>query len=112
MVWVKGQSGNPSGKKAVPPEIKEAFNALTPRAVEVLAELLECDNPKIRLTAAQTVLDRSLGKATTPVDVKVGGSLNDGHLEALQRLSAAAGAIAGPVPVIDITPAPAEKPEE
>ena len=36
----KGQSGNPSGRKKIPEEIKQAFKELTPIAISKLTELL------------------------------------------------------------------------
>jgi len=64
----KGVSGNPNGKKAIDPEIRRALEALTPRAVQVLGELLESVDEKIRCQAACVVLDRNLGKAVQAIE--------------------------------------------
>lgn len=53
----------------MPPEVKEALQALTPRAVQVLAELLESDDDRVRVAAVNTVLDRSLGKPVAALEV-------------------------------------------
>jgi len=61
---------NEGGRPALPGGIKEAFKALLPRSVEVLAELLgTVEEPyrdaRLALEAAQTVQHRVLGR---PVD--------------------------------------------
>lgn len=62
-----GQSGNPGGRKPVPPDIKEAFRALTPKAVEVLGNILLSGRPQEQLKASEIILDRAYGKATQPI---------------------------------------------
>ena len=67
----KGKSGNPSGRKPVPPEIKEALTSLVPKAVERLQEIVnESTNEKIVIQAVQTVFDRVYGKPIQAVDMK------------------------------------------
>ena len=58
----KGQSGNPSGRPKVDPEIKEILRAAAPDAARRLIELMDCDIEKITLQAAVAVLDRVIGK--------------------------------------------------
>ena len=70
-----GQSGNPGGKRPIPPEIKEALARATPVAVERLISLLDSADEKIVLAAAKEVLDRHLGKA---VQVMEHGGAADG----------------------------------
>jgi hypothetical protein len=64
-----GQSGNPGGRKKIPEDIKEAFQKLTPKAVEVLGKILndKKSKPMEKIKAAEVVLDRALGKATQPI---------------------------------------------
>ncbi len=102
-----GQSGNPKGRPATPPEVKEALTALTLPAVKALSDILAGKDQRLRLIAAQTVLDRTLGKAIAQLDVKVDQSIGAAHLEALKRLNAMAPAPGGhPVhDMIDVTPA-------
>lgn len=88
--YAPGQSGNPGGRAAVPAEIKEMLGRLTPRAVEIMAETLECDDPKLRFQAAQEVLNRSLGKPVQALDVKATVDNGQAHLEALRSLVALA----------------------
>ncbi len=66
--WRKGVSGNPTGRKAVDPEVKEALGALTPRAVDRLTMMLESEDERIAMDAVKTVLDRNLGKPTQPLE--------------------------------------------
>jgi hypothetical protein len=60
----KGQSGNPSGRPKLDQTITELARAHGPRAIEVLAELM--DDPKAtasaRAMAAERLLDRAYGK--------------------------------------------------
>ena len=60
----KGQSGNPRGRPKLDQTIMELARAHCPRAIEVLAELM--NNPKTtasaRAMAAERLLDRGYGK--------------------------------------------------
>jgi hypothetical protein len=71
--FVKGQSGNPSGKAKTPPEIKEAFTKLVPKAIETLTSILVDPEAKQsdRMKAAEVILDRALGKAVQQNDISV-----------------------------------------
>ena len=59
-----GQSGNPSGRPKVNAEIKELARSFGKEALEKMAALLESDDEKVRLAAAQALLDRGYGKPT------------------------------------------------
>lgn len=75
----KGVSGNPSGRKPVPPEIKEALTALVPKAVERLTQIInESENDKIVMQAVEVVLNRVYGKPLQQVDLE---SKNEHTLE-------------------------------
>lgn len=62
--FAKGKSGNPGGRPKLPEELKEAFKALAPKAVETLASIMSNDNAKDsdRVRAAEVILDRGYGK--------------------------------------------------
>ena len=67
------QPGNTGGgRKKIPDEIKEAFAKATPNAIRVLISILNNDDSKDadRLRAAETILDRHLGKAVQHVDME------------------------------------------
>jgi Family of unknown function (DUF5681) len=62
--FLKGQSGNPAGRPKLDQTITELARAHGPRAIEVLAELM--NDPKATATAramaADRILDRAYGK--------------------------------------------------
>ncbi|RWG07542.1 hypothetical protein [Mesorhizobium sp.] len=106
--FAKGQSGNPGGRAAVPAHIKEMLGELTPRAVEIMAETMGCDDPKLRFLAAQEILNRTLGKPKQDVALNVRTDAASAHFAALQSLTALAAAHSGPVlehqPIVDVEP--------
>lgn len=68
--YVKGQSGNPSGR----PPIPEIFKKNLPEAMKAVVALLKCDDDALRLKAAETIISRVLGKPHQSVDMEVGGN--------------------------------------
>lgn len=66
MPFQKGKSGNPSGRKRVPEDVKAAFAAACPDAVATLVALLQSKNEPIRLRAAEVIINRHLGPPTAP----------------------------------------------
>ena len=74
--FVKGQSGNPSGKGGgrpkMPEELKEAFRELTPAAVQALSEIINssASKPMERIKAAEVILDRGWGKPTQSMEIE------------------------------------------
>ena len=70
----KGQSGNPSGRPKNTPEQKDALAAirdLAPNAADVLQQIMVDPNAPAaaRIRAAVEILDRTYGKAVTPIEV-------------------------------------------
>ena len=67
----KGQSGNPSGRPKIPPELREAAKAAAPEALQVAIDLMR--NPGVepadRLRAAQIVMDRAYGKPVQATEI-------------------------------------------
>ncbi|MEI9405909.1 hypothetical protein [Mesorhizobium argentiipisi] len=106
--FAKGQSGNPGGRAATPAHIKEMLGQLTPRAVEIMAETMGCDDPKLRFLAAQEILNRTLGKPKQDVALDVRTDPASAHFAALQSLTALVAARSAPVlelqPIEDVQP--------
>jgi hypothetical protein len=70
----KGQSGNPCGRPKLDVSITELARAHGPRAIEVLAKLM--NDPKVtasaRALAAERILDRAYGKPPQQNNVLIG----------------------------------------
>lgn len=60
--WVKGSSGNPKGKsRQLPPELLKAFQTDAVKAVSNLRELMNDEDPNIRLAATKFFIDKCVG---------------------------------------------------
>lgn len=68
--FVKGKSGNPGGRPKKVKEVQQRVEDLVDDAVTVLAKALKDDDAKVRLAAANAILDRGLGKPKQAVEVK------------------------------------------
>jgi hypothetical protein len=64
----KGVSGNPLGRKRVPPEIKEVFAAASIDAARRLVELMGSSDEGTALKACNSILDRHLGRPAVQSD--------------------------------------------
>lgn len=67
-MWVKGQSGNPSGKPKTHPLIKEMFSKRVEAAIAAIDECLASGEPELMLKAANMILDRALGKPAQAIE--------------------------------------------
>ena len=67
----KGASGNPGGRPRLPADIREAFKAKAPEALEVLTRCLQSDDERVAMMAAQAILDRGYGKPTQSIDANI-----------------------------------------
>ncbi len=69
----KGKSGNPGGRpKRTPEEVElsEACRAKTPEALGTILQLMEeSNNDRVRLAAAQYVIERGWGKAPERIEL-------------------------------------------
>lgn len=68
----KGQSGNPSGRRAITPEERTLMDMCKDKTPEALATILqimaEGDNDRNKLTAATYIIDRGWGKAVQAIE--------------------------------------------
>lgn len=96
MAFVKGKSGNPSGRPKVPESVKELAKAHTEDAIRTLAQVMKNEEapPGARVTAAEKLLDRAWGKAESTVNVNDNRTPRDLSTAEILAALAAAG-IAG-----------------
>jgi hypothetical protein len=88
----KGQSGNPSGRPKIPPDIKAAFESHLPEAIAVLGKALKGKDERLRVMAAVHITERVLGKPMQNLNAKVENlDMGAAHLDALRGLSLAVG---------------------
>jgi len=73
--YVKGSSGNPSGRPKRTPEELDLIAACkekTPAALKVIENLMtSASSDSVKLTAAISIIERGYGKATQIIDAKV-----------------------------------------
>ena len=67
----RGRSGNPGGRPKLPADIREAFKAKAPQALEVLTRCLQSDDDRVAMMAAQAILDRGYGKPVQAIDANI-----------------------------------------
>ena len=74
----KGKSGNPGGRPKMDDETKTILKAAAPDAARLMVEMMNDPKiqPKLRMQAAEVVMDRVYGKATQPIE----GNM-DNHIE-------------------------------
>lgn len=84
----KGVSGNPGGRPAMAPDVKEALEAASVSAARRLVELVDCEDPRVALMASNSLLDRLYGKPSQTVDAKVQATdVSAIHLQILQEIA-------------------------
>ena len=85
--WQAGQSGNPSGRPKMDPEVRRILEAATPDAARRLAELVKSPDEKVSLAAIDQVFNRIYGRPTQQVDATVTTTnVQQAHLQILVEL--------------------------
>jgi len=70
MPFKKGQSGNPGGRPKAEKEVVEAARAAGPRCVEVLVDLLDHNDSRVRMAAADQLFNRGFGKPRQSIETE------------------------------------------
>lgn len=79
----KGVSGNPGGRPKIAAEVKAVLEAGSLRAAQKLVELVDCADDRVAHSAAESIVNRVIGKAREAEGVPDGDRL--GALVALLR---------------------------
>ena len=113
MPFVKGISGNPSGRPRMTDEQRQALEMLraaTPTAVQYVLDTVQDAEakPEIRLRCAEIILDRVYGKAAQPIAAEVREAPETMTLDEMMQ---AAAMLAGGVAQIGCTDAADGDPE-
>lgn len=77
MVWKKGQSGNPDGRRRLPEDLRACMTlamgkaqAVTPEAIDRLIQLMKSDDERVALKACEVLLMRAMGAPVVVVEQK------------------------------------------
>ncbi len=87
-LWEKGQSGNPSGRRKVNVELRDLAMLHAVHAISALVECLSCENPSVRVSAANSILDRGYGKPAQTVHKHVSRSVTNLTTDELMVIAA------------------------
>jgi len=75
----KGQSGNPSGRVKIPPDVKEMARGLTKEAIATLAAVMrdKAAPHSARVRSAEVILDRAWGRPETSTNIRISQDVRD-----------------------------------
>jgi len=75
MAFVKGKSGNPSGRPKVPNEVRELARKNSVKAINRLVKLIDSEDEKVAIQASNSILDRAWGKPAQAITGEDGGPI-------------------------------------
>lgn len=84
-----GQSGNPGGRREIPPAIKAKIDEGAEESIPIVIDIMKNKqmDPRVRLAAAEMLQSRSWGKALQATDVNVTTTnVQQAHLQVLVEL--------------------------
>jgi hypothetical protein len=84
-----GQSGNPSGRREIPPAIKAKIDEGAEESIPIVIDIMKNVkmDPRVRLAAAEMLQSRSWGKPTQAVEANVTTTnVQQAHLQVLVEL--------------------------
>lgn len=84
--WPKGYSPNPSGRPKAALDVQKLAREHTAAAIQTLVDCLR--DPKLRVQAAEALLNRAWGRPVQPLSGEDGNSPIALHLVAAQLMSA------------------------
>lgn len=76
MTFVKGKSGNPSGRKKANPEFKALCKKHTPEAVENLLRWMRSDDAGASVKASIVIIEHAEGKPVQQMDLEHSGNIS------------------------------------
>ena len=85
MAFKPGESGNPSGRPKMPPELIQAFRDRTQDALNTLVEIMNDKEGRgsERVKAAEVIIDRAWGKAIQQAELT---GEDGGAIEIIKRV--------------------------
>jgi hypothetical protein len=85
--WKKGQSGNPGGRAKQDYQIKELARKKCPKALRILEQIAEGDDPRAAVSACMGILAYGIGKPVQQVDLtNSDGSMSQAWLAAMRSV--------------------------
>lgn len=80
-MWKPGESGNPGGRPRVIADVRTLAQKHTRQAIETLVKLLNARSEMVRTVAANSLLDRAVGRPAQAITGPDGGPI---QLEAVR----------------------------